>query len=804
MSLEQPRKTWSTWLVRPLAVLILFLSVWFFIGGGMLIAAGGSWYYVLAAIALLASAVQLWRHRTSGAWWFGGLYAATVLWTMWETGADYWGWVPRLSLLTVLGLLLSLVLPNLDRGTSRKVSLGYTGVAVAIFATFFGLGFVTHGYVAPTGPLPDSPIAGAGSDIDAGLPDGDWTHYGRDSHATRYSPLKQINASNVSGLKRAWVMRTGDLPKDPVHNKWAPQTTPIKVGDAIYMCTATNDILRLDPATGKEVWRYKSGVVEGDIPYTAACRGVTYYQSTQTPAGEVCHTRILEGTLNMKLIAVDAETGKACPQFGTNGRVDLFAGLGKTVPGMAAMSSPPPVVNGVIIENHQVMDGQRRWSPSGVIRGWDAETGAFRWAWDVNRPNDRGQPGPGESYSKGTPNSWTTLTADAKMGLVYLPMGNSTVDYYSAMRTPQENAVSTSVVALDVQTGNPRWVYQTVHKDAWDYDMGSQVTLLDYPDQTGKIVPAMIVPTKRGQTFILDRATGKSLTKVEERPAPAGTVPGDPRAPTQPWSVDMPRMSAPDLTEKTMWGITPLDQLYCRIKFRNTRYVGEFTPPGVGDHWLVFPGYNGGNDWGSVAYDPARGIMVGNYSNTPLRERLVPRAEVEAKGIYAMDNPKFNPNGPGVEGNGAQEDTPYGIETIPLMLPLTNMLCNEPPYGKIVAIDMHTRKTLWERPLGTARANGPFNIATGMPAEIGTPNNGGPMITGGGLVFIAAATDNLLRAIDMSTGKVVWKDVLPAGGQATPMSYEYKGKQYVLQMAGGHHMMGTPTADYLVAYTLDP
>ncbi|SER31131.1 membrane-bound PQQ-dependent dehydrogenase, glucose/quinate/shikimate family [Sphingobium sp. YR768] len=788
------------WLLRPLAAFIGLLSLWFMIGGIILLTVSGSSYYLLAGIALLFSAVQLWRRKISGALGFAGVLIATLLWTMWETGANYWGWVPRMGLLTLIAFIVTLILPTLDRGPTRKFAMCFSGLIAAILLVGVALAFQPHGYVAPTGPIPDEPIPGmstASNSIAA-----DWKNYGGDGNANRYSPLAQITPANISNLETAWTFRTGSMPADLKNNRWAPETTPIKVGDGIYLCSATNDMMRVDPATGKEVWHYKSNVTEKDIPYTAACRGVTYYESAKIPVGQGCHSRILEGTLNMKLITVDAETGKPCPGFGEDGKVDLWTGMGKVIPGMAAVTAPPPVVNGVIVVNQQVMDGQRRWSPSGVIRGYDAETGAFLWAWDVNRPGKRGLPGPGETYSKGTPNSWTTMTGDPKLGLVYVPTGNSTVDYYSAMRTPQENAVSTSVVALDVKTGEKRWIFQTVHKDAWDYDMGSQVTLLDYPDAKGRATPAMIVPTKRGQTFILDRRNGKPLTPVVERPAPAGNVPGDPRAPTQPWSIGMPEMSGPKLTEAKMWGMTPLDQLYCRIKFRDSRYLGEFTPPGVGDHWIVYPGFNGGNDWGSTSYDPHRGILVANYSNLPVRERLIPRAEADKMGLRSMDDPAYKPGGTPVEGNGPQADTPYAIETSILMVKLTNMLCNEPPYGKVMAIDMHTRKTLWERPLGTARANGPFNIPTGLPIEIGTPNNGGPMMTGSGLVFIAAAMDNLLRAIDIRTGKVVWSTVLPAGGQATPMTYEHKGRQYVLMMAGGHHVMGTPTADYLVAYAL--
>lgn len=788
-------------LVRPIAVATSALSLWFLIGGAMLAAAGGSWYYLLAGAGLLASGVQLWRLKASGALWFGSVYLATILWTVWESGTSYWGWVPRLSLLTVIALALTLVLPELGRPFTRRIALSLTGGAVAIFAAAFALAFVPYGVISPAGDVPSTPVSIGDTSTD--LPAGDWAAYGRDKNGTRYSPLAQITADNVGHLKRAWVARTGDLPQAGKPNKWAPQTTPLKVGNAIYMCTATNSMIRLDPATGKEIWRYTTDVQYKDIPYTAACRGVSYFQSEVIPEGKPCHTRIIEGTLNMKLVAVDAETGTLCEGFGSGGRVDLMVGLGKTVPGMVAMTSPPPIVNGVIVTNQQVLDGQRRWAPSGVIRGFDAETGAFRWAWDVKRPHDHGMPAPGETYSLGTPNSWAAMTGDDKLGLVYVPTGNAAVDYYSAMRTAEEEEISASVVALDVQTGERRWVFQTVHKDVWDYDIGSQVTLMDYPGPGGTAVPAMIIPTKRGQLFVIDRVTGKPLSPVEERTAPVGRVAEDPRSPTQPWSVGMPRLGAPELSEKTMWGVTPLDQLYCRIKFRRNRYEGEFTPPGVDDPWIVFPGYNGGSDWGSVAYDPDTGILVGNYNNTPMVERLVPRSEADKMGLRSLDDPQYKPGGGGAEGNGAQADTPYAIEVTPLMVSFTNMLCNEPPYGKIMAIDMHTRKPLWERPIGTARANGPFNIGTGLPIPIGTPNNGGPMITAGGLVFVAAATDNLLRAIDMKTGKVVWSDVLPAGGQATPMTYEADGRQYVLIMAGGHHFMGTPTGDYVVAYALD-
>ncbi|MDF7674853.1 pyrroloquinoline quinone-dependent dehydrogenase [Acetobacteraceae bacterium ESL0709] len=633
----------------------------------------------------------------------------------------------------------------------------------------------------------------------------DWPAYGRDDYQSRYSPLNQITPENASKLQKVFVYHTGSLVPKGKTNKWAAETTPIKVGDSLYLCSATNDMMRVDAATGKEIWHYKSGVSYDSIPYTAACRGVVYYTSSTVPEGQPCHNRIIEGTLDMRLISVDAEDGKLCQSFGHGGQVNLMQGLGYAVPGQVSITATPPVVNGVIVVNHEVLDGQRRWAPSGVIRGYDAESGKFVWAWDVNNPTDHHQPTPGHVYSRGTPNSWTAMTGDNQLGLVYVPTGNSGADYFSAMRTPEENEVSSAVVALDAKTGEKRWVFQTVHKDVWDYDIGSQATLFDYHADDGSIIPALIQPTKRGQTFILDRRTGKPLPEfpVVEKPAPSpGNIPEDPRSPTQPWSDTVPRLGFAPYKETDMWGISPLDQLACRIKYRQADYVGEFTPPSIKRPWLEYPGYNGGSDWGSISYDPKTGILLANWSNTPMYDQLVDRRTADKLGYVSIDAPEYHPGGGGAEGNGAMGDTPYGISVSPFWNSFTKVMCNRPPFGMITAIDLKAHKVLWQKPLGTARANGPFGLPTFLPLNIGTPNNGGPIQTGGGVAFIAAATDNQIRAIDMKTGKVLWSDVLPGGGQATPMTYAVNGRQYVAIFAGGHHFMMTPISDALVVYAL--
>lgn len=333
----------------------------------------------------------------------------------------------------------------------------------------------------------------------------DWVAYGATKASQRYSPLDQINRENVGDLEQVWLFRTGDLPEE----KWGAETTPLKIGDTVYLCSARNELIALDPATGRQKWRYDPEVSDDWIPYTAACRGVAYFdtRSRAGSAGETapaasrtaasaadaaCQTRIIEGTLDGRLIAVDARTGTPCAGFGDNGQVDIKTGMGPVIPGMVSMTSPPTIVRGVIVTGHQVLDGQWNSAPSGVIKGFDAVTGELRWAWDMTRPELTGLPPDGHTYTRGTPNMWTIASGDEQLGLVYLPMGNSAADYWSSDRSPAENRFATSLVALDVTTGRPAWSFQTVRIDVWDYDLGSQATLVDLPVEGG-VVPALVL-----------------------------------------------------------------------------------------------------------------------------------------------------------------------------------------------------------------------------------------------------------------------------------------------------------------------
>ncbi len=815
--------------VRVLAAVFVILGLVLTVGGAWLLALGGSPYYLLAGLGLMASGAMLWRLSLVGAWIYVVVFVLTVLWALWEVGLNGWALVPRVVAPAVLLMLVIAALPALDTRRGGRLALG--GAAVFIVGALLS-GVVIAQANRPMPPNdPRTAALALMSDPSLRATGADWPAYGGTESARRYSPLAQINRENVGELERVWTFRTGDTPEE----KWGAETTPLKIGDTVYLCSARNILIALDARTGRQRWRYDPDVSDDWIPYTAACRGVAYHETgvptsasapaertgeaTPAPpaaspggAGETapCRARIIEGTLDGRLIAVDARTGRPCSDFGTNGAVDIKMGMGDVIPGMVSITSAPTIVRGVIVTGHQVLDGQYRSAPSGVIQGFDVVTGELRWAWDMTRPDLTGRPAEGDTFTRGTPNMWTTASGDEQLGLVYLPMGNSAADYYSGDRSEAENRYATSLVALDVTTGRPAWSFQTVRKDVWDYDLGSQATLIDYPTASG-VVPALVLPSKQGDLYILDRRTGRPLVPVEDRAAARGGVEPAERAPTQPFS-RFHTLAKRDLTERDMWGMSPVDQMICRIGFRQAAYEGIYTPPTTDRRWIQYPGYNGGSDWGGVAVDPRRGWVIANYNDMPNYNRLVPRQVANEKGWFPHGDPRLKEQTPGSRGGvpqgaeGAgdpQMGVPYAIDVnAGWRMGSTGMLCKQPPYGGIRAIDIRTGETVWDRPLGTARKNGPFGIPSMLPLDIGTPNNGGSVVTAGGLIFIAAATDDLIRAIDIETGETVWSEVLPAGGQAGPMVYEQDGRQYLVLMAGGHHFMETPAGDHVIAWAL--
>lgn len=812
------------WAVVVLALVMVLFGLPILAGGVWLLTLGGSFYYAIAGLGLLASAFFLFRHSIAGVWIYLATFAFTLVWALWESGLNGWAQVPRLVAPTVILVLVLVTIPALrgrlgvPRGTYAAAATGIVALGASVMAltsvretTLVAQETLTPPAVqTPAQPANAEPFAAGAEQTStegqvqyAALETGvDWPAYGGDHKATRYSPLNQITPENVADLEQIWEFRTGDLPEGD--EAFGNQNTPVKVGERLYLCSALNKITALDAATGTQFWTYDPQVSVDAIGYNASCRGLVYFENTTAAAGELCATRVVNLTHDARMIALDTETGQLCPDFGNGGIVNLMEGIGDSAPGFYAPTSPPTLVRDVLVVGSQVSDGQTREAPSGVVRGFNAVTGELDWAWDMGRPGETGLPPEGEVYTPGTPNVWTIASGDDDLGLVYMPMGNSAVDYWGGDRSDAENAYSTAIVALDVETGEVRWSHQTVHYDVWDYDLGGQGTLIDFPTPDGP-VPAIVMPSKQAQFYILNRATGEPLVNIEERPAPTGGVEPERLSPTQPYVTDFPNLLKPVLTEKDMWGATPLDQLWCRIQFRQAEYDGVYTPPTVDRPWIQFPGYNGGVDWGGVAIDPVNNIMITNYNNMPNYNQLVPREEVDALGVLPLNDPNYDSSaGSGSHGSlSPQALTPYGIRVnAGWRVPFTGLLCKEPPYGGIAAIDLNSREVLWDRPFGSARKNGPFGIPTMLPIDIGTPNNGGGFITASGLFFIAAATDDILRAVDISTGEEVWQVDLPAGGQATPMTYEAGGRQIVVINAGGHDFMETPIGDYFIAYAL--
>ncbi len=797
---ERPR-TAGAWAVVALGILIALIGIILALGGVRLIAAGGSWYYALAGLGLIASGGLLTVRHIWGAWIYGIVFGLTVLWALWEVGLNGWALVPRLVAPAVIMALVILALPVLRTGRSGRRLAIASGAALALLVLVGGVAVAQAGHAPIEHALPQA-MTPVSADSDGVAVGEDWPAWGGSYHAQRYSTLTQITPDNVGQLERVWTFHTGDLPGDrpKAQNKYAAENTPLKVGNVLYACSAKDIVIAVDAATGREIWRHNPEVSDDYIPYTAACRGVTYYSVPDVSADSPCANRIIWGTLDARLIAVDARTGARCPDFGQGGQVSTSENMGEIIPGMVSITAAPTIVRGVVVTGHQILDGQRRYAPSGVIQGFDAVTGELRWAWDMMRPETDTTPPDGEIYTLGTPNMWTSASADERLGLVYLPLGSTAADYYSSSRQPRELDYATSLVALDVTTGKPAWHFQTVHNDVWDYDLGAQGTLVDFPTAAGP-VPAIILPSKQGDIYVLNRETGAPLTEVGEIAAPQGGVEPDMRTATQPHSL-YHTLRKPDLTERSMWGMSPIDQMICRIQFREAHYNGFYTAPTSDRPYVQYPGYNGGTDWGGIAVDPARGVIIANYNDMPNYNRLVPREVAQEKGWFPRGDPRARQGG--AEGAGdPQIGVPYAIKVnAGWRMPFTGLLCKEPPYGGIRAIDMATGQTIWDRPLGTARSNGPFGIPSMLPVDIGTPNNGGTVVTAGGVIFVAAATDGLIRAIDMKTGKTLWSDVLPGGGQATPMTYSVNGRQYLVIAPGGHHFMETPVSDAVIAYAL--
>ncbi|QDH15030.1 membrane-bound PQQ-dependent dehydrogenase, glucose/quinate/shikimate family [Oecophyllibacter saccharovorans] len=788
--------------------------------GGYLVHLGGSPYYVLFGLAMLAAAVFYFGRPTLSLLCVVGAALLTLPWAFWECGANYWALFPRLLMpfgLAVVALFLysPAAAPRMPASWRKAATCGgWVGLVLCVLG--FGRGFMNVPIITPDAkqladyklPTPEA-LKAAGENVS------DWTAWGRTNHGTRYAPFQQINRDNVKDLKLAWQAHTGDL------GPGVRQDTPLQIGDTVFDCTPNDIIVAMDADTGKIRWRYNT------VSTTAApwqrCRGLAYYevpaavQEAAQQAGDsraprtndadealappsACRRRLINTTIDARLIELDADTGKPCATFGQQGVVDLTQGMGRVPSGFYFQTAAPTVARGQVIIGGWVMDNMMRGEPSGVIRAFDAVTGKLTWAWDMGHPDWTGAPPPGEHYTRGTPNMWTSAAYDDKLGLVYVPLGNDTPDYNTINRKRVSHLFNSSIVALDIKTGKPRWKFQTVHKDVWDYDLPSQPALVDVPDGKGGTIPAVIQTTKRGQIFFLNRATGEPITKVEEKPVATakGELPGEELSPTQPYSVGMPTIGADHLTEKFMWGATMLDQLLCRIQFHKVYYTGDFTPASLRPS-IEQPGNIGGLNWGSVSYDPVNHLAMMNDIRVPSLFFQVPRDKFTGVLLHGHFPNPFTDAG---HGPAPQYGTPYGMIT-EFWLSVIGAPCVQPPYGTITAVNMDTHKIAWQVQGGTVEKMGPFGIPSHLPMTMGMPTYAGTMTTAGGLVFFSGNQDFYLRAYDGANGKLLWQYALPIGSSATPMSYvsPKTGRQYILVSVGGMNHNG-PTGDLMMAFAL--
>jgi quinoprotein glucose dehydrogenase len=627
-----------------------------------------------------------------------------------------------------------------------------------------------------------------------------WPVWGRDTGGTRYSPLDQVTPANVGELAVAWEYRTGDSSDlRPGMPKSSFLATPVLHDNTLFFCSAFSRAFAVDAETGQERWVFDS---EPDLAgiNNAKCRGVALWHDERADAGAPCGTRVFMGTMDGRLVAIDAGSGTACEDFGTGGFVDLRAGLGEVVAGEMAMTSPPVVINDIVVQGAMTRDNARVDSPGGVIRAWDARTGALRWAFDPvgpGSPSPRaiGAP-PGQRYHSGTANSWGISSTDPERNLIFVPFGSPGLDFVGGHRKRDGVDVTyyaNSVVALDALTGAVVWHFQTVHQDLWDYDIAAQPVLIDL-EQEGETVPALVQATKMGHLFILHRETGEPLYPVEERPVPQTRVPGEFTSPTQPFPTFPEPLHPYGVDPDEAWGLTPWDRGACRDKMEAAANDGIFTPPTLDRYFIVYPGVAGGQNWGGLALDPDNKLLIMPQNYVVTHNKLVRRDSVDVD----SERTEFE-----YDEYSRHLGVPYVVKHEVLLSPL-GIPCLAPPWGSLLAVSLETGKKVWEVPFGTPRDMVPGLSWFPFFPEMGFPSAGGPLVTASGLAFVGATLDNYIRAYSTVDGREAWRHRLPAGGQAVPMTYlgENSGRQFVVIAAGGHSFMRTTLGDTLVAFSL--
>jgi len=789
------------------SIVIAILGVAMLYMGGKLLLAGGSPFYAIMALGLLITAWTLFRNKRIALSLYALLMWIVLFWIIYEVGFDKWQWIPRGDLIGLIGVWLAMpwVVAPLYKSSSPRRFHPFLGTTVLVMvAIVIGMMFYDPYPQAGniTNPRTASESQGAAND---------WTAYGGSDNGLRFSSLKQIGKDNASNLELAWTYHTGDLrDADKDAGEYTFEATPLKVNNNLYFCTPHNEVHALNPETGALKWKYQPEKNRSYLQQHQTCRGVSYYDAaaaakpaattpdaTVSAAPAMCRKRIFNATTDAKLIALDADTGKLCADFGNNGMIDLSANMGTVRPHALMQTSAPLVAGDLVIVGGSVMDnGFHSGNPSGVIRAYDAQSGRLVWNFDPANPEKTQPIAAGENYPYDTPVAWATLSADVKNGLVYVPFGNASPDELSRGRDANSNVEKfrDTLVALDLHTGTFKWRFQSSKNDLWDRDNPSQPSLMDI-DYQGTRAPAVILPTKTGNLFVLNRLTGQAIYPINQVDvSTTGGVAGETFSPTQPVS-RLNFIPAP-INEKSMWGITPFDQMSCRTQFHAMRYDGNPWTPATEKGSIVFPGNIGVFNWGSVAIDPERQILIAAPVRLAYKYHLLKRTpETADKRLLGKDGtPYWNEN---FQGDYAIQIQQF---TSDLGIP-----CIAPPWGRMVGVDLKTGKTEWLRRVGTTKnlktSFMPGRFPIGFP--MGMVAHGGPLVTAGDVVFHGATADNFFRAYDINTGEILWQTELPAGGQATPATYMGNdNKQYVVIAAGGHGSMGTTPGDAVMAFRL--
>ncbi|HYX74223.1 MAG TPA: pyrroloquinoline quinone-dependent dehydrogenase [Steroidobacteraceae bacterium] len=621
----------------------------------------------------------------------------------------------------------------------------------------------------------------------------DWGYYGGDALGQHFSTLDQINRANVARLAPAWTYRTGELGGGFASARQLTfEATPVLAFGLLYLETASNVVIALDPESGRERWRFDPHIDRTRRYAEASARGVSLWSATDAAGNRACRHRVFTGTLDARLLALDADSGHPCSDFGAGGQVDLARGLRIRDAGAYLVTSPPAIFGRIVIVGSAIGDHRAAQVERGVIRAYDAESGLQLWSFDP-LPDSASHPAAAdwnlaEAQSSGAANAWGVMTVDQEHALVLVPTGSASPDYYGGQRHGS-NRFADALLALDARSGRLVWQQQLIHHDLWDYDLAAQPVLGDV-EVHGIPVPAVIQATKSGMLYVFERSRGGPVFPVTERRVPVSQVPGENAWPTQPFSSLPPLTPQRAVPPDDAWGLTFWDRGKCRQLIATLRNEGIFTPPDLRGT-LLTPGYIGGVNWGGMAFDQDHARIIAAVNLLPMVATLLTRAEFERE-VHSRDYPHSQ--------FGAQLGTPFGMRREPLLSPF-GLPCTAPPWGALVSVDLRQQRIAWQSPLGSTEGFTPWFLPV---RDFGMPNMGGPIATAGGLVFVGAAMDGYLRAFDIETGAELWKHKLPAGGQATPMTYRAGAsqRQYLVISAGGHGPLGTPRGDYVVAFAL--